>query len=257
MSSNLDNFDQGMTPAARRSNPNLIWNLLTVIMLLGTLCLCAVFIFLFLNPNSAFNPFPPATAVPPLPTATWTPIGLPATWTPTSTVPPTDSPTPRPSLTLEPSDTPYVVATVTSIFTSTVTVAPSKTPKPTGVPYIPNITYSKSSDTMPNTTCAQLYVVGQILNASNAPVQGITISLGGSLPGKIFYPPTLTYSGLSQTYFGPSGFEFDLGVQPVASINTLWIQLSDQNSAPISDKVSLTTYNDCNKNLIFIHFKEK
>ncbi|MCX6035129.1 MAG: hypothetical protein NTV38_09155, partial [Chloroflexi bacterium] len=53
----------------------LVWNLLTVGVLLGICCLAYYFLTIFNNPNSPLNPFPPA----PLPT-------LYQTVTPTSTI---------------------------------------------------------------------------------------------------------------------------------------------------------------------------
>jgi hypothetical protein len=59
------------------------------------------------------------------------------------------------------------------------------------------------------------------------------------------------------TAYGPSGFEFNLGVKPVASKDSLWVQLFDLSGAPLTDQVLLTTYTECDKNLIFVRFQKK
>ncbi len=256
MNSSLDNFDQESKPPAKKASSSALLNILTLIILIATLCMCALFASLIANPYSLLNPFPPSTHVPPLPTATWTPHVFPATWTPTTTVEPTDTSTPRPTLTLEPSDTPFSMATVTSIFTATVTVPPSRTPRPTGVPYTATVAYYDSTTFRADTSCANMFVAGQTLDSSNNPVTGLIIRLGGSVPGKSFTGQSPTLSGIAPVY-GPSGFEFMLGIQPVSSSKTLWIQLYDQSNAPLSDQIYLTTYNDCKKNLIYVRFSMK
>lgn len=101
-----------------------------------------------------------------------------------------------------------------------------------------------------------MYIVGQVFDTNRNPMHGLQVHLGGSVPGKVFNPPLTTLSGLATT-FGPSGFEFDLNVQPVASTKTLWVQLYDEAGAPLSEQIFLATFNDCKKNLIFVHFQQK
>jgi hypothetical protein len=61
-------------------------------------------------------------------------------------------------------------------------------------------------------------------------------------------------SGINKEY-GPSGFEFVLGTAPVASNDTLYVQLVDQQNIPLSDPVSIDTSTDCSKNLVMVRFK--
>jgi hypothetical protein len=218
--------------------------------------MCVLFASILTNPYSALNPFPPFTKIPPTITATWTPIKLSPTWTYTPTVPPTETNTPRPTYTLEPSLTPFIIPSATSLFTPTYTATASRTPKPTGVPYGVTITPSESTTYRADTSCATMYVAGQALDNKKNPVLGLQVRLGGSVPGKTFNPPLTTLTGIF-TVYGPSGFEFDLGIQPVDSKSSLWIQLFDQSSAPLSDQVFLTTYSDCKKNLIYVRFTQK
>jgi hypothetical protein len=238
----------------RKGSSDRLFNILTVVFLLMTLSLCGVFFTIFTNPYSAINPFPPNTPIPPTITPTITPIQPPATWTSVPTVAPTATNTPRPTFTVEPTNTPFSLVTPS---TPTRTATATRTARPTGVPYNTTVQLFDSTTFRPDTSCGDFLVAGQALNASNTPVTGLIVKLGGSLPGKSFNNPVLTtLTGIVPAY-GPSGFEFALGVPPVASSKTLWIQLFDQSGAPLSEQVYLTTSGDCDKNLVFVRFKQR
>jgi hypothetical protein len=64
-----------------------------------------------------------------------------------------------------------------------------------------------------------------------------------------------TVTGINKEY-GPSGFEFVLGTAPVDSKGTLYVQLVDLQSIPLSDKVFINTSSDCAKNLVLVRFKK-
>lgn len=248
----LDKFGQQRPPAKRRkkSDPDLIWNVLTLVMLVGTFCVVIVTYNLFKDPFTPWNLFPPNTYTPsPIP-PTWTPRPFDATWTPTPSVVPSASFTPRPTITLEPSITPFSLATPTSELTATLTG------KPTGAPYAATISYHNSTTFRADTNCNMLLVAGRVLDAKNEPVIGLIVKMGGGLPGKSFTPPAATLSGIADKWYGGSGFEFDTAVKPVESDKTLWVQLFDQTSA-LSNQVFLTTYNDCDKNLVLVTFQKK
>jgi hypothetical protein len=260
--SNYDNFLKE-TPKAgpatkkkKKSSPDTTWNLLTLVMLLMTFCACFFIFSILQNPNSGLNPLAPPTMVPPPATATWTPIGYAATWTPTVTLPPTETFTPRPTYTIMPSATPFVLMTSTPFRTPTITTTPTRTARPTGVPYSITVTFNESTIFRADTSCSSTYIAGQALDAKNKPVVGLQVKLGGSVPGKTFVPGLTTLTGISPVY-GQSGFEFDLQLAPVASSNTLWVQLYDQSGSPLSEQYKLTTYADCKKNLIFVRFQQK
>src|SRR5258706_5663162 len=250
MNNNLNYPGQPKAARGKKNSSDLIWNVLTVVMLIGALCLAGYFVSLLQNPYSLLNPFPPPTAFPtPIP-PTITPVALDATWTPTITVEPTITNTPRPTFTLEPSATLFTMATATSAFT------PTKTPKPTGVPFSATVSYQDSTLFRTDTSCDVMLVAGQTMDAGNNPVIGLIVKLGGSLPGKVFNPPEVKLTGIATAY-GPSGFEFNLGVKPVSSSNSLWVQLFDHGGAPLSNQLFLTTFKDCKKNLILIRFQQK
>jgi hypothetical protein len=258
----MNNYDEFLKekPKApqpkKKSSPDLTWNLLSVVMVLMTLCACAFFVSLLLNPSSTMNPFPPPTKIPPPPTATWTPRGYDATWTPTVTVPPTETFTPRPTYTLPPTLTPFTLFTSTPTLAPTNTAPATRTPRPTGVPYAITVSWEESVKFKPDTSCASMYVAGTAMDSKNSPVMGLQVKLGGSVPGRAFVPALTTLTGISQVY-GQSGFEFDLRVKPVASSKALWVQLFDQSGAPLSDQYQIKTYDDCRKNLILVRFQQK
>jgi hypothetical protein len=257
--SNYDDFlkeKPKVSGPKKKASPDLTWDMLTVVMVLMTLCACGFFSSILMNKNSPLNPFPPATDVPPPPTATMTPLGYEPTWTPTPTVEPTETPTKRPTYTTVPTFTPFKLTTATLTFTPTITVVASRTPHPTGAPYTVTVSYKESATFRADTSCASMYVAGQALDAKNSPVVGFRVKIGGSVPGKNFstLPPTLT--GLATAY-GPSGFEFDLGLKPVASTKTLWIQLFDLSGAPVTEQYKLDTKSECKSNLIYVRFQQK
>jgi hypothetical protein len=232
-----------------------IWNFLSLVALLGIVCFAFVFINIFMNPYSALNPFPPPTLPAKIKlvtrTATATSL-LPATWTPVDTVEPTATETLRPTATLFPTATPF---TIDVLLSSTPTATTTRPPQgylyevQKGSPVAVQNIYH------PELECAWMGVGGQVLDLSGAPVVGLIIQLGGSLPGIALPTPMMSLTGVALNY-GPSGFEFQLAGKPVASKKTLWTQLLDQEGLPVSDRVFFDTYADCNRNLILINFKQ-
>lgn len=251
MDNKLANYDPQRTPPRKKSDPDLVWNILTIVMLLGTLCIAGYAYSLFSNPFSELNFFPPDTPTVTSPPPTWTPRAFDATWTPTVTLQPSPSNTRRPTITLEPSNTPFSLATPTSEMSPTLTV------KPTGAPYSAAISYHASTTFRSDTDCSKLWIAGHVKNEKNEAVDGLIVKMGGALPGKSFVPPTITLSGLMNKIYGASGFEFDLGVKPVASTQAVWVQLFSQSNEALSAQVFVTTYTDCGKNLAMVNFQKK
>lgn len=91
-----------------------IWNILTAVVMLVTLCMVAGFIFVLSNPGLAA--VTPQLTIPTisLPTATATEPGLPPTWTPAAPVMIESTPTRRPTNTLFPTNTPVILPTFTA-----------------------------------------------------------------------------------------------------------------------------------------------
>lgn len=112
-----------------------IWDLLTGVVVLAIAVLACAFTQIFLNPTSGLNPFPPPTAAVPIAisfaTSTNTAAAplrvLPPTWTPT----PTQDAGPTLDVGLKPSSTLPPTATMFIMPTGTPTATPTNTPVPT------------------------------------------------------------------------------------------------------------------------------
>lgn len=251
----MSKFDLQETPAPKPASRLELWDMLSILMLLLTLCVGVYFIMIFVSPNSRFNPFPPNRVDPNAPpTSTITPIVLAATWTVTP-INVTETPTLLPTITLQPSPTSFSLIPPTD----TPTVTP--TPK---APYSATINVLQSDVAIPHLQplgCNWQGVAGSVVDSNNADVVGLAVRLVGTLNGKSIGPNgnLTTVSGTSPDY-GRSGFEFMLGTVPVSSKHTLYLQLLDtsgvQAGLPLSDNVYIDTFNDCKKNLILVRFKK-
>jgi hypothetical protein len=233
-----------------RDRSALLWNILTVLVLIGVVCIAGVFLSIFIDPRSSLNPFPPPTLPPKFALPTVTPSIVPPTWTPTNTSPPTATDTPRATLTIQPSPTMFTLAT---LYTDTPT--PPPTVPPAGYSFeLQGKPYAIKNLYHPELECAWMGVGGQALDMSGAHVTGLIIRLGGVLSG-VSLNPMMSLTGVALNY-GQSGYEFTLADRPIASKGTLWIQLLDQAGLPLSDKIPFDTYDSCEQNLILINFKQ-
>lgn len=238
------NYSYEDAPAAKKKSKLELWDMLSILILLITLCAAAYFVAVFLSPNSAFNPFPPNPSDPfAPPTPTITPIQLEPTWTATfSSV--TETPTLLPTFTLEPSPTFFSL------------VPPTKTPTPTATPKAPfsaTVTYIESAIIHPEAACNWQGVGGTIVDANNADMLRMTVRLVGFYNGKS--KNELTVSSIAPAY-GKSGYEFFLGTVPISSKKELYIQILDQAGLPLSDNIYIDTSKECSKNLVLVRFKK-
>jgi hypothetical protein len=223
------------------------WNILTVLMLLGTCCISSYVLTLLTNPQLPFNPFPPALTSTPIPTATFTPRVFPATWTPTSTYSADQPNAALPSATMHIYFTPTKHASITP---------PPHIATPRPGPWFDIdglITAIPATEINPDVGCTWLGIGGVITDTSNLPSFGITVKLTGSLDFTSFDQTTL--SGAAPQY-GEGGYEFYLGGTLSASQGRLIIQLIDDTGQPLSDPISISTYSDCQKNLILVNFEQ-
>ncbi len=246
---------KSVRPRARGGKrSDLLWNVLTVLLLVMSFCIAGYFLSIFVNPFTPFNPLPPPTQPPILTTATATitPLALPATWTPTPTVEPSPAPTLKPSITPLPSPTEFLVFTRTPTPLPTSTPTASRTPRPVYA-FTASTTPIESTIIHTEASCNWLGVGGTVLDNKGNPVMGLVVVLGGSLDGKSVYIPTVSNTA---PLYGQGGFEFVLGDKPIASKNTLYIQLLDQAGIPLSDRIFFSTFNDCKKNLTIVRFTQ-
>jgi len=253
----IEQPDQSMPeePGKPRDSKRILLNVLTLGILLLTLCFCCYLVAVFSNPNLPLNPFPPNTPVPPLelPTATWTPISLPPTWTATVTPIPPEAATLRPTFTPIFTNTPVKLYTDTPTETTVPADTLTPTPEPTGVPFVVNVKYVDSSVIHPESGCNFFGVGGSVVDLTGNPYKGLVVKLEGSAGGKSY--SQLTVSGTAQAY-GASGFEFALGSKPVDSNGTMTIQLLDQAGLSLSPKTPFDTKADCTKNLPIVRFEQ-
>lgn len=235
-------------PMRTPEDPDLVWNVLTLLVWLGIGGVLLLVGVIYVNPNSPVNPFPPR----PLPTL----LSLP-------TLDEVLSPTPLPTetvlknlLTPTPSATPTLEPTLILA-----TPLPEES-NPSGTPTSP-YRYAFAVQGKPNAVSAALYhpertcdwmgVAGRVFDIQGSPAIGIRVLLQGYLGGKSVNLLSLT--GTASLY-GPSGFEFTLADRPVASRGMLYIQLLDQADLPLSPQITFDTFAECEKNLILIDFKQ-
>jgi hypothetical protein len=169
---------------------------------------------------------------------------LDATWTVAPTEAITETPTLLPTYTLEPSATPFSLVT------------PADTPTPTATPKAPfsaTTTYIASTIIHPEAGCNWQGVGGTVVDANNADMLRMTVSLVGTYNGKSVNQ--LTVSSIAPAY-GKSGFEFVLGTTPISSKDDLYLQLLDQSGLPLSGKVYVNTFDGCSENLALVRFKK-
>ena len=251
----MDSFDL-KDPSQRKAGfsfPKIgVWDILSIFILLVTICLLGYFLLVYLNPDSAINPLKPNQNL--IPTPTITPLQLEATWTPTATI--YFSPTP----TLLPSITPPATITPANFTPASDTPAATDTPQNTPTP---NAEFSATSVNavesvifphLQDAGCNWMGVAGTVDDQNNSPIVGVIVVLRGTLNGKTV--DLTNVSGVNKEY-GPSGFEFVVAEEPIASNDSVYVQLLDQTTnIPLSEKIYVDTYNDCKKNLLLVRFKK-
>ncbi len=232
----FDYYDEEDDRKSKADQGAIIWNILSVLVLLSALCVGGTYLMIFLNPQSNLNPFPPPTLPALVPTSTPTPTLLallPPTWTPTP-FPPTN--TPEPTYTLTPEGPQPTAENTRDPAEGMPFIMQEGNPQ-----YIPNIYH-------PDAGCNWLGVGGQVTGLNGGPVLYLSIKLGGSLNGEAV--EQITISGTAPQY-GQAGYEFTLSDQPVDSVQNLYVELLDQADLPLSEKYYFDTFNDCEKNSNF------
>lgn len=241
-----------MTQVKRnRKKNNFIWNVLTLFIMLAMALTIIVQLTIFTNPYAIFNPFPPVE----IPVLASIPI---ATFTipePTPIIIPTELPTELPESSPTPKATDIIEIQDGTLVVETPVLVPTETPF---VGY-----YAFAIQNEPNTITSTIFkpdlecnwtgVAGQVFDLQGRPVKGIRVWLKGTFDNK-----SIDYLGLTleSSPYGPSGFEFTLGETPKNTTEKLYLQLLDQAGIPISDRVYFDTFEDCDKNLVLINFRQ-
>ena len=157
---------------------------------------------------------------------------------PTETFTPTSSPVPTEKAT--PSPTPTVTAT----------------PTPEVFPFVLRGEPELMNNALirPGLSCDYLIIAGQVWDLQDVPVtDSATIHLYGMLGG--YTIDRYALPGTAQVY-GESGYEFVLEGLVIDSVESLRIRLEDTNGLPLSSEYSIQTFEDCQKNLILVNFKQ-
>jgi hypothetical protein len=103
----------------------------------------------------------------------------------------------------------------------------------------------------PEAECNWMGVAGQVFDAQSNPITDLVMTVGGTLNGEVVDRVSLT--GIAPQY-GEGGYEVFLGERPIASRQTLWIQIRDLEGKQLTDKVYFDTIEDCERNLIIMNF---
>lgn len=230
---------------------DLILNVLTGLILLVTIAIISLQITIFLNPNVIFNPFPPYK----LPEALV--IQYPTQGTIQEVFVPSLTPVPI----LQPTETIAPTITPTEIFIDGTPVAEETPLDPTETPFSGYFAFALQNDInaiessliRPNYGCDWVGVAGQVFDLQGRPVVGVRVWLRGTYDNNRINLYSLT---MESSPYGPSGFEFRLGDEPLNTKGQLSIQLLDQAGIPISERIYFDTFEDCQKNLILINFKQ-
>jgi hypothetical protein len=234
-----------------RKKNNFIWNVLTLIIMLVMVLILIVQLAIFTNPYAIFNPYPPVE-IPELvlvPTATLT------VSEPTPIIMPSEFPTEEPESSPTPMATEQVEIQDGTLVVETPVLVPTETPfvgyYAFAIQNEPNMI--SSTIFKPDLECKWSGVAGQVFDLQGRPVKGIRVWLNGTFDNK-----SIDYLGLTleSSPYGPSGFEFTLGETPKNSTEKLYLQLLDQAGIPISDRVYFDTFEDCDKNLVLINFRQ-
>ncbi len=185
-----------------------------------------------------------------------TPYLSPTILTATSIKTPTpDAPTPEYANTT----TPTLAPTATSTATSTFTPASKFTATP--VPYTLQVMnpFYLGNFAHEDLGCNWLGIAGQVFDSGGQVQKDIIIKTGGNINGiPVEEDMTMPLANPEiDTAYGPGGFELTLGSAPADTELTAWIQLYNLSGDPISERIYLVTYNDCQKNLILMNFIEQ
>jgi hypothetical protein len=166
-----------------------------------------------------------------------------------------------PTLETETGGTPEIVYTLEPSITST-----SELPQPTATiivlptPFIVSQYVLQTGSPQPTvnflhpeSACDWMGVGGQVFDTSGRPVSNLIIKLTGTLDGAVIELIALTGGAI---YLGPGGYEFKLADLPTESSGTLWLTIYNDQGEAISDPITFTTFQDCDKNFILVNFAQ-
>ena len=192
---------------------------------LGVVALAA---FIYRNPYSALNPFPPPTPLPILVTATFLP------------------PTPGPTLQAD-----AVAVAVTAENTAEpadeVPATPTANDRVTGN-FVPDdiVTYIANEG-----NCDWSSIAGTVTDENGDPINGLTIRIENQTTQETETVPT----GDDENRFGAGGFELQTGQTP--QVEGYTVQLLSTTDEALSDPLTVVTSDQCNQNVTVVNFQQE
>jgi hypothetical protein len=238
-----DDFARGRGP---RSAIRLIFNIFALGFLLATVCVGGAYGMIFFDPQVGFNPFPPPTFVPT--------VAIPITPTAAATLPPVWTPTP--SSTPRSTDAPPV----------TLTPSPTATETTTAVAQVGG-QFSLQDGSPAYITdprgCEVMGIGGRLFDTSGGPENNWVVRVGGTLDAQdLGIIDTISGSSLPAGADipqlgepGEGGYYIQLADEPIASENSVWIEIVDPASGlRLSNRVFLFTLETCAENLILVNW---
>lgn len=167
---------------------------------------------------------------------------------------------PEPTSTLAPTSMPEPTATTELTLAPTATSTLEPTPTSTAVPFtlqMPDFYYLQAF-THPDLGCNWLGVAGQVFNKDGVVQKDLVIRAGGTINGLAVVEEMtmpLADQEVDQAY-GPGGYEITLANGVADSADEVWVQVFSLEGDELSEQVFLTTFADCQKNLILLNFVE-
>ena len=221
-------------------------DVLTSALLYATMMIGGLYLFIFLEPQTVINPFPPPTMPVRAVLATNTPTPAPAT------------PTPLPLPTALPTAVPVVVVTETSLPPTAIVVVPEPTAIPTTEPTAAPTVFAYALQegsigyttqfAYPDLDCAWMGIAGTVFDAAGDAAEDMIVHVDG--------PDGFAIDAIAGTRpeFGPAGYEVTLANAPMDSDQMYVVQLLDVYGEPVSERYAVTTFDDCDRNLILVNF---
>lgn len=262
-------------------NKNHFTDFLTSLMLTLSLVIGVYFVFIFQQPLSVLNPFPPIEG----------PMELPGdliSYALTETIAniPTSTPTPESTSTTANTLTPKPTQISTQTTVVEVNLIPSATADPEKVIFqtvapdsnVDQIFYTPTAKPIadylfdfallhepeaqqspwnnfvsnPILNCNWFGVGGQVFDFQGRPITGVRIKLGGTYPDDDEFIELYTETAYEHVQ-GEGGYEFKLSDEPI-STSSFWVQVIDEDGYAISSKAHFTITAYCTVNLIRIDF---
>jgi hypothetical protein len=108
---------------------------------------------------------------------------------------------------------------------------------------------------LPSPGCSYMGVGGQVFDYQGSPKNGLVVRIGGMMEGRSI--ESIDAITRADSPLGPGGYLFDLAAKPIATDKTLWLQLFDpETSEPLSESLYLTTYDQCEANLVLVNWRQ-